>query len=711
MANAPEHVGPYRLLEQLGAGGMGTVHLAEHTETGQRYAVKVLPARAYGDRRARFRREGQVQAKADSHPNVVKVHSAGEAGGFLYLAMDLCTGGDLSERLEREGALPPAQAAQLCAALADGLHHVHSKGVLHRDLKPANVLLDAKGVPKLVDFGLATTVDAETLTKTGAMLGTPAYMAPEQARGRSKELDERTDVYGLGTILYECLTGQLPFTGPGLALIQAVITEPPTRPRSIRPEIPVWLERVCLEALAKEPRARFQSAAEFALALRSPHAAGTSSWALAAVVGTVLAGVAIATVVAMDRGASSDGERGPAQERREAKVDQGVPVTLALTETEINDGRRALRSARHVVDPKKLLAKLDRWLERYPGHPKESDVKRLRRQTRLSVPLFRLPQNVLGSCYLSDGRIVSSHSDATVGIWEGAPPSLARTWSLPRKWPSLDVTPTPDERGVVVTSRQSVKAFFIDLDSDDVTVLTLPMKPKERAMSPTGQVLAIGGYDPVVYLVDLRTGQAIQRFAGHGSTVISLDFSPDGSRLLTGCGDKLDTRRQVENMVRLWDVASGDVLRTVRPVSKPDRAVFVASGDRFVVGSSAGMLTVYETETAAAVRRLTAKNASSALEGTLSTPRAHTRGVRDIVRLPGDRLVSLAGVNGSPEFELRVWSATGEEEHSLVLSEQPSSADASPDGRRLLLRLRTGALHMWQLPPPGYDGSAPVSDR
>jgi hypothetical protein len=260
----------YRLVDKLGQGAMGVVYLTEHVRTGVRYALKTLSFQADDDLRKRFLREGQAQALVDSHPNIVRVHSAGEAGGYLYLVMDLAAGGDLHNRLRR-GPLPPLEAAAVVAGLARGLAHTHAHGVLHRDLKPANVLFDDVGTPMLVDFGLARVAgESSSLTRTGDLLGTPAYMGPEQATGLRGEVDERSDVYGLGAILYHCLTGQQPFTGAStIEVLSYVITEDPKPPRSLVKQVPKVLEGVCLRALAKAPGDRQQSAQDLANELQA----------------------------------------------------------------------------------------------------------------------------------------------------------------------------------------------------------------------------------------------------------------------------------------------------------------------------------------------------------------------------------------------------------------------------------------------------------
>ncbi|MCW8137314.1 MAG: serine/threonine protein kinase [Planctomycetota bacterium] len=226
-------LGDHELVRPLGQGGMGAVWVARHLPTGAERALKLLmfDEGVNAQALARFRREGQAQASASAHPNVLRVLSAGEDADVAYLVMELATGGDLKARL-KHGPLDARASAELALELARGLAHVHAQGVLHRDLKPANVVFDEHGTPKLMDFGLATLAGADRLTKTGTLLGTPAYMPPEQAGG--EHVDERADVYALGAVLYHCLTGQPPFDGgSAMELVRRVLMEPVRPPRAI----------------------------------------------------------------------------------------------------------------------------------------------------------------------------------------------------------------------------------------------------------------------------------------------------------------------------------------------------------------------------------------------------------------------------------------------------------------------------------------------
>ncbi len=269
-------IGPYVLEQRLGSGGMATVFGARHVETGAPCAIKALTA-TDPELLLRFEREGQALAAVDRHPHVIGVHAAGSAGGRCYLVLDLVEGGSLADRLAQEGPLPPAEAARLVNQVASAVAHAHAAGVLHRDLKPANVLLDERGDAQLTDFGLASAAWEHSLTRTGDVLGTPGTMAPEQARGDRAAVGPATDVYGLGALLYACLTGQPPFRGgSALAVLDQVLRAPAPSPRALRPEVPAALDRLCRQALAKEPGLRPPSAAAFAAALERGEAPASS---------------------------------------------------------------------------------------------------------------------------------------------------------------------------------------------------------------------------------------------------------------------------------------------------------------------------------------------------------------------------------------------------------------------------------------------------
>ena len=232
-SSLPRTFGDFELLEEVGRGGMGVVYRAKQNSLGRTVAVKMVreahlatPADA-----ARFRDEAEAAARL-KHPNIVTVHEVGNNDGQAYFCMEFVEGPSLSQYVAKHGPLPPRDAARIVAAVARAVHHAHTEGILHRDLKPANVLLANAVLPKVTDFGLAKRIDrAESLTKTGAVIGTPSYMAPEQATGR-KELTPAADVYSLGAILYELLTARPPFQASNaMDTLLLVLEQDPVRPR------------------------------------------------------------------------------------------------------------------------------------------------------------------------------------------------------------------------------------------------------------------------------------------------------------------------------------------------------------------------------------------------------------------------------------------------------------------------------------------------
>jgi serine/threonine protein kinase len=248
----------YEVLGELGRGGMGVVYKARQPRLNRVVALKSLPDpdRTDAADAIRFLAEAEAVA-AVHHPHVVQVYELGQHAGRPYFAMEFCPGGSLRDRLDRAGPVPPAGAAALVAKIARGVHAAHEQQIVHRDLKPANVLFDAAGEPKVVDFGLARRGAGAGLTRTQTVMGTPAYMAPEQARGDAKFVGPAADVYALGVILYECLTAAVPFPGDNaLAVLRRVAEDVPESPRRRNPAVHRDLELVCLKCLRKDPADR-----------------------------------------------------------------------------------------------------------------------------------------------------------------------------------------------------------------------------------------------------------------------------------------------------------------------------------------------------------------------------------------------------------------------------------------------------------------------
>jgi len=343
-------IGPYTVIDVLGSGGMGVVYRAIHRRLKRTVALKTLRpgAETRSDSLVRFRTEGEAVARLDHH-NIVRVYDCGESAGRPYLAMELIEGETLGTKLICD-ILSCDDAARLVRDLARAVGYAHEQKVLHRDLKPSNVLLTRDGIPKIVDFGLARLLgDHPRLTATEAVMGTPNYMAPEQADGRTADITEQTDIYALGVILYEALTGGPLYIGESrMEILNRVIKGDMSPPSHRRPEIPPALEIICLKCLELAPRDRYRSAGELALELecyldhKPIQARRASRWRgarravqrrIPLVVGGVLlaAGLVAATVALLPRQTESavpNGESVITLREMETVLESGQPVTL-----------------------------------------------------------------------------------------------------------------------------------------------------------------------------------------------------------------------------------------------------------------------------------------------------------------------------------------------------------------------------------------------
>jgi Serine/threonine protein kinase len=258
--------GDYELLEEIGRGGQGVVYRARQKSLNRTVALKVIGLGQWATEAhvKRFRREAEAAARLD-HPCIVPIHEVGERDGYCYFSMNFVEGGQLDEVIKRE-PVPIRRAVELIAKVARTVHYAHEHGILHRDIKPGNILLDHNGEPHLTDFGLARLVEAEsTITGTLEVLGTPSYMAPEQAVGETKKLTSATDVYGLGAVLYQLLTGQPPFAGgTTYETIRLLRDTEPRSPRLLNPKVDRDLTAICLKCLEKDPKRRYSSAVALA---------------------------------------------------------------------------------------------------------------------------------------------------------------------------------------------------------------------------------------------------------------------------------------------------------------------------------------------------------------------------------------------------------------------------------------------------------------
>jgi serine/threonine-protein kinase len=270
MAKPAKKIGRYKIVAELGRGAMGVVYKAEDPNLDRTVALKTISLEKDAEGRAEYQKRFMLEAKAAgklNHANIVTTYDFGEADGMAYLAMELLEGTDLRKRAQ-QGPLAPVEAVEIGCQVAEGLAYAHQRGIVHRDIKPANIMLPDRGPAKIMDFGLARMRLADHKTSTGIVLGTPRYMSPEQISGQP--VDHRSDIFSLGIVLWEMLTGRRLFSGSEMAQVSHSITydehEPPTR---VNPELPAMLDFVVARALKKDPAVRYQDADEMAADLHT----------------------------------------------------------------------------------------------------------------------------------------------------------------------------------------------------------------------------------------------------------------------------------------------------------------------------------------------------------------------------------------------------------------------------------------------------------
>jgi WD40 repeat protein len=608
---APVLIGRFQVRGELGRGGYGIVFHAHDPQLNRAVALKVPRAEILvtPDLRERFLREAQTAAGLD-HPNIVPVYEAGAAGPVCYIASAYCPGLTLAQWLRaRPEPVPWHLAAALVARLAAAVEHAHRRGVIHRDLKPGNILLepaedgeaadaDRDGglfdfVPRITDFGLAKvqTADAVDQTASGAILGTPSYMAPEQAEGRSHQVGPTADVYGLGVLFYEMLTGRLPFLADNvLDLLQQVKTTEPVPPSRLRPRLPADLETVCLKCLQKEPRKRYARAEELAEDLqrflrgepvlarpvgrlerfgrwcrRNPALAATSLVAA----GAILAGLAVTVAFVIAQGSALAALRQKQGEVETANADLTEANTRlsttndTLLRTEEKRRRFTRLAAVQALDqglalceqgevPKGLLW-LARGLEIVP--PGEADLEWT---LRTSLAHWRRELISVAGVFLHTGevRAVACSRDGTVLLTAGADKAV-RLW---------DVS-TGRLRGPVLTHDREVWA---------------------AAFGPDGKTVLSAGLSLTPWVWDLAAGSSRGINLDHQGAITSVAFHPDGQLLLTGSHD---------GTARLWDLAAGKVLHILRHPDQLYAVAFSPDGGMVLTGGHDPKGRLWDTRT------------------------------------------------------------------------------------------------------------------
>ncbi len=554
-AEPPERLGRYAIRGTVGRGGMGVVYRAFDTDLEREVALKVLPgtAAAHAEDVQRFVHEARRLAGL-SHPNLVRVLDAGRHEGIYYFAMELIQGQNLRAWVQaRQPELPSLLA--VVAGVADGVEAAHAIQLLHRDLKPANILVTDDGVPKVMDFGLAKKLDAgDDMTVSGALLGTPDYMSPEQAG--SQELDLRSDVFSLGVILYEMTTGVRPFFAGSLHVtIHRILTEDPVPPRAVQPALPREVEAIILKCMERPRERRYASVGALAADIRrylnhepvharpiSVLTRGRKFVRRHRVLAGAVGAVGMALLIGLF-GALAAWSRAAAARKRAERAEARVRAALDRAEYEGYALKIALAQSRMADD---AFDQANQLLADCPPGLRHWEWGRLVRRAQL------------------DERTLSGFTDIVNGIAVAPDGSALLTtgWGKTAK---------------VLDPRTGEERLALFGHTDTVTAV---------AWSPDGSKLATAGRDGTARLCSSESGRLLAVLKGHEAGVTSIRFSPDSTRVLTASLDKIAI---------LWDAATGKALTHLGPhAAGLSDAAFVHGRDAVVTGCANGRAVLWD---------------------------------------------------------------------------------------------------------------------
>jgi WD40 repeat protein/serine/threonine protein kinase len=688
----PRQVGDYEILEEVGRGGMGVVYKSRHCHLQRLTALKMVLAGEFASstQQLRFRLEAELAARV-RHPNIVQLYEIGSYDGRPFLALEWIEGSSLADRLDGR-PWAPGEAAALVETLARAIHVAHCEGVVHRDLKPANILLQIancklqiddtdsaicnlqSAIPKITDFGLAQPTDGgKTLTQSGILVGTPGYMAPEQTGGHRALVGPATDVYALGVVLYELLTGQLPFRGEStLEVLRAVTSDEPPRPRRLQPRLPRDLEAITLLCLEKDPRRRYPSAEALADDLRrfqeGRQVAARPVGAVARLARACRRRPLVTSLLALLTVSLVGGLAGVTWKWLEANEQRDradLEARQAVSEKQVaqRETYRARIAAAGAALQNNDVADAGRQLDAAPADLRGWEWRHLSSRLDDSSRAFQLPEGnaglVLGASERLRAWSVSKDGLCITDLENGEQRTLP---IVPERVHFVTVAQT--RRGLLVVAL--VEQSRIDLlDETGRTLCRMEVpdanRPELVAISPDGTRLACrrgeGEWDRLL-VFDTSSGKRASVCEGHRDNVWALAFSPDGTRLVSGGED---------GTARVWDVATGKLLATCQGhSSKVIGVAFSPDGLRVVTASGDATVRQWEAATGREVEPPYDRHSGEVAAATYS---------------PDGRFIASAGNDRT----VRIWRATGRQDVAVLLGHTGAVVGVAFDanGRRL----------------------------
>jgi serine/threonine protein kinase len=708
---APFPLGPlgrFELLELIGRGGMGVVYRARDPDLDREVALKFILSAQGSSRLGRFQREGEVTASLN-HPGILRVHGSGVLEGVPYLVYELVpearTFDDVVPTLEHRDRIV------LLREVAEALGYAHAHGVVHRDVKPENVLVAGDGRALVADFGLAAAEGASRLTKTGTLLGTPYFMAPEAVTGERDLVGPQTDVWALGVMLYQLLTGELPFNEPSFVeLSVAIAAANPPRPRSLVPNVDRGLEAVCMKALSQDPKHRYPDGAAMAADLTAVLAGGqpsASQWGLAPILRrarrplTLLVPLGASALVVLAV-ASGLGDRDPPTPPPAPPTPPRRPAPSGPSTAWLEAGQDAWREATAPSStPLARRQAAEAWLEAYAEHPLAGEAQAHVRSLLAAHPRWVLKHADSGEVrarFAPDGSLYSWGVDCQLVRWDAASGRALARWSLGvyRDNNGGDLAILPD--GWLAAGATHELIWFNPETQE--TIRARGVRATTLAVSPDRRVLAAGGPRPNrPVLFDVATRAELRRLERTPKAVKAQAFTWDGRYLYSFSGGKNEIGLVTDCQLAVYRAKDWKRMGTLDLQTQYRFAVPTPDGAGILAGSLSGRLSIFAgIEDPREVALFVGDDVDEG--GLLAQERAHGGSMRGAAyTADAELLVTVSQGEVEVRNEIRTWDPRTREEVRPVVRRpyELESVSLAPDDQHFAVASNTGVVEVWAL--------------